>query len=97
VADVTRVSAVLRGAGAARGLGGMCILEIWTELSTQGRRFTRCRITDDPPELPDGAYEVEFAGHRIVTNKWGGQWELAFLWPQTVSNLADDLRGRDAA
>jgi hypothetical protein len=39
-----------------------CVLEIFREQSSPGRRrCTRCRIANDPPELPDGAYRVEFA------------------------------------
>jgi hypothetical protein len=42
-----------------------------SEVSSRGLLFIRCRITDDPQGLPDGAYRVEFANHRVVTNKFG--------------------------
>jgi hypothetical protein len=95
--DLIRMSAVLHSVHPAQDVGGMCTLEVWNEVSSRGRRFIRCRITNDPPELPDGAYRVEFAGYRVVTNKLEGHWELSFLWPQTVSEFTDDLRGRGAA
>lgn len=65
----------------------MCTLEVWTELSSRGRRIVRCRISDAPAELPDGAYRLEFAGHGVVTNKYEGAWELTFLWPQFLREL----------
>lgn len=36
---------------------------------------------DDPPFLPDGPYEVLFAGQSVSTRKTSGSWELIFLSP----------------
>lgn len=58
-----------------------CLLETWKEHSSVGKTYTRCRITDEPPELPDGPYMVEFAHQSLRTNKYQGKWELTFLAP----------------
>ena len=58
-----------------------CLLETWNEYSSVGKAYTRCRITDEPPELPDGPYMVEFADQSLRTNKYQGKWELVFLAP----------------
>lgn len=76
--SVRRFPAVLRG----MGVESQCALEIWHERSSTGRDFTRCRIVDDPPFLPDGPYEVLFAGHSVSTRKSHGKWELIFLSPE---------------
>lgn len=61
---------VLRFPGVLRGMGKVasCVLETWQEESTSGRMFTRCRIVDEPQELPDGLYELEVA-NRLVANE----------------------------
>jgi hypothetical protein len=58
-----------------------CFVESWKEQSSKGRTYTRCRIVDDPPHLPDGEYVVEFAEQSIRTNKYHGRWELTFFCP----------------
>jgi hypothetical protein len=56
-----------------------CRLLTWKETSTTGRLYTRCRIMDEPPHLPDGAYTLFFAGHAVPTRKFEGSWMLTFL------------------
>lgn len=75
MASLIRVEALVRGVGHE----AQCTLEIWKERSSTGRVFTRCRIVDDPPELPDGSYEIHVAGQSFSTKKWSGLWELTFL------------------
>lgn len=75
VASTIHVHAVLRGMGQE----AECTLETWKERSSTGRVFTRCRIIDDTPELPDGSYEIFVAGQRLNTKKWSGLWDLTFL------------------
>lgn len=75
---VRHFPAVLRG----MGVESKCTLETWQERSSSGRNYTRCRIVDAPPFLPDGAYELRFADHTIATRKNQGAWELAFLSPE---------------
>jgi len=77
VKGVVRVQALLRGMGCEAD----CRLLTWKESSTTGRTYTRCRILDDPPDLPDGAYRVFFAGYSIPTRKFEGSWMLTFLPP----------------
>lgn len=64
------------------GLESKCTLEAWQERSSSGRVFTRCRIADDDPTLPDGPYEVAFGGGSVKTHKTSGAWELVFLSPE---------------
>jgi len=35
--------------------------------------YCRCEI-DDPDDFPDGEYELEFQGHRLLLSKKGGQY-----------------------
>jgi len=77
VASIVHVDALLRGMGRQ----AHCMLETWKERSSSGRVFTRCRIVDDPPGLPDGAYEIAVLGETIVTKKWSGVWDLTYLPP----------------
>lgn len=70
-----RIAATLRG----EGVEAICIVETWAESSSTGRILMRGRIIGDPPGLPDGPYTVEFAGYKLPTRKWAGEWELNFL------------------
>ncbi len=56
-----------------------CALLTWKESSKSGRVYTRCKIVDDPTELPDGPYTLFFAGNTIQTRKFEGHWMLTFL------------------
>jgi hypothetical protein len=97
VSYVARVPALLYCIDCVYNVGGMCTLEVWIEVSSQGRRFIRSRITDDPTELPDCAYRIDFVGYRVMTHKFRGLWELSFLSPDAVAKIAGDLRDRGAA
>lgn len=74
-----RTPAVLRSLESFR-LGG-CVVETCNRHFSSGRTYTRCRIVNESPDLPDGAYRVEFSGHSIRINKVAGEWEweLVFL------------------
>ncbi|HEV2278137.1 MAG TPA: hypothetical protein VGS02_08170 [Acidobacteriaceae bacterium] len=90
--SVRRFPAVLRG----MGVDSKCTLEVWQERSSSGRDFTRCHIVDDPPFLPDGAYQLLFAGQTVNTRKTFGAWELIFLSSDmdlSSGNRASDLAG----
>jgi hypothetical protein len=58
-----------------------CVLTIWMERSSTGRVFTRCKIVDEPSDLPEGPYTLFFAGHELPTRKFDGCWMLSFLPP----------------
>jgi hypothetical protein len=79
VKSIVRVRGVLRGMSCEAD----CALMTWKESSTSGRVYTRCRIVDDPDELPDGPYTLFFAGHKVPTRKFEGRWMLTFL-PQGI-------------
>ena len=72
---VVRIHGVLQGMDREAG----CVLMTWKERSTSGRVYTRCRIADEPADLPEGPYVVSFAGHEIPTRKFDGCWTLSFL------------------
>ena len=82
--SVIRIPALLRGWD---GKAASCLIETWNEQSSAGKIYTRIRITDDPPELPDGEYLVEFAEQSLRTQKYQGKWQLVFLAPDT--SIAD--------
>jgi hypothetical protein len=73
-----RVRGVLRGMNREAD----CVLVAWKESSESGRVYTRCRIIDEPSDLPDGTYTVIFAGQSVTTRKWWGEWMLTFLPPE---------------
>jgi hypothetical protein len=81
VPSVVRVGAVVRG----MGVEAPCILETWKEKSSSGRVFTRCRVVEDPPNLPDGPYDVTIDGQTFSTRRWSGAWDLIYLpkWVRT--------------
>jgi hypothetical protein len=56
-----------------------CTLLTWKESSTKGRVYTRCKIQDDPADLPDGPYTVCFAGYTVTTRRFDHCWMLTFL------------------
>ncbi|HUB19743.1 MAG TPA: hypothetical protein VL990_13970 [Acidobacteriaceae bacterium] len=58
-----------------------CELITWKEQATSGRVYTRCRIVEEPSDLPEGPYTLSFAGHAIPTRKFDGCWMLSFLPP----------------
>jgi hypothetical protein len=78
VGQVVRNPGILSGPGVVAS----CVVETWQERSSTGHVFTRCRIINDPPHLPDGPYELEFGGHKLRTGKYAGKWELVFFVPQ---------------
>lgn len=75
MASVIRVEALVRGMGHE----ARCILETWKERSSTGRVFTRCRMSEGPPDLPDGSYEISIGEQSFSTRRWSGLWELTFL------------------
>ncbi|HEY3837245.1 MAG TPA: hypothetical protein VGL72_11770 [Bryobacteraceae bacterium] len=73
--------ATLRGMYYQEDREGICELLVWTETSSSGRIYPRCRILNEKPVLPDGEYAVCFAGRVIPTRKFSGCWRLTFLPP----------------
>ena len=78
------MQAVVRIHGVLRGMRreAPCTLIIWKESSTSGRIYTRCRIAEEPSDLPDGTYTLSFAGYDVPTRKWESHWLLTFLPPE---------------
>lgn len=68
---IARIPGVLRAAGIVAG----CIVETWKERAFNGEIYTRCRVVNDPPQLPDGPYMLRFSRYSIPTNKFEGKWE----------------------
>jgi hypothetical protein len=72
---VVRVHGVLQGLEREAN----CVLMAWKERSSSGRVFTRCRVVDEPADLPEGPYTLTFAGYSVPTRKFDGCWMLSFL------------------
>lgn len=75
IGHVFRIPAILYGADTVSS----CTVETWQERSSSGRTINRCRILNEPPDLPDGPYQVEFAGHTVSTYRLLGHFELSFV------------------
>ena len=45
--------------------------------------YSHCAIIEAPSDLPDGDYEVEFAGEVAVTSLRGGSWMVGRILPHT--------------
>ncbi len=75
------VQAVVRIHGVLQGVDrkAACVVAIWKERSTSGRVYTRCKIVDEPSDLPEGPYQLLLAGHEVPTRKFDGCWMLSFL------------------
>jgi hypothetical protein len=75
--------------GVLRGMGREAVCELLatkTVLSEATRAvYSHCAIIEAPRDLPDGDYEVEFAGEVAVTSLRGGSWVVGRILPQTYS------------
>ena len=75
--------------GVLRGMGRESVCELLatkTVLSEATRAvYSHCAIIEAPLDLPDGDYEVEFAGEVAVTSLRGGSWLVGRILPQTYS------------
>jgi hypothetical protein len=45
--------------------------------------YSHCAIIEAPSDLPDGDYEVEFAGEVAVTSLRSGSWMVGRILPHT--------------
>lgn len=81
---IVRTPGVLRAAGLIAG----CIVEMWKERAFNGEVYTRCRISDDPPQLPDGPYMLRFAQYALPINKFEGNWEVGVLAVEPAARKA---------
>jgi hypothetical protein len=50
--------------------------------------YSHCAIIEAPLNLPDGDYEVEFAGEVAVTRRQGGSWTVGAVMPHTYQEAA---------
>lgn len=76
---IVRIPGVLRAAGVIAG----CVVEAWKERATDGEIYVRCRIANDPPQLPNGPYLLRFGRYSVPTNKFEGAWEPVVLAPDS--------------
>ncbi|HWG20752.1 MAG TPA: hypothetical protein VG225_09495 [Terracidiphilus sp.] len=78
--------------GILRGMGrevGCELLATKTVLPDATRPvYSHCAIIEAPSDLPDGDYEVEFAGEVAVTSLHQGNWVVGRLLPHTYSEAA---------
>jgi hypothetical protein len=75
--------------GVLRGMGHEAVCELLatkTVLPEASRAvYSHCAIIEAPSDLPDGDYEVEFAGEVAVTSLRDGSWMVGRLLPHTYS------------
>ncbi|HEY2860902.1 MAG TPA: hypothetical protein VGJ21_21005 [Terracidiphilus sp.] len=50
--------------------------------------YSHCAIIEAPKDLPDGDYEVEFAGEVAVTSLHRGSWVVGRILPRTYAEAA---------
>ena len=78
--------------GVLRGMGREAICELLatkTVLPEASRAiYSHCAIIDAPKDLPDGNYEVEFAGEVAVTSLHRGSWMVGRILPRTYAEAA---------
>jgi hypothetical protein len=73
--------------GVLRGMGREAICELLatkTVLADASKAiYSHCAIIEAPTDLPDGDYEVEFAGEVAVTALRDGSWMVGRILPHT--------------
>lgn len=78
--------------GVLRGMGRETSCELLatkTVLAEASRPiYSHCAIIEAPMDLPDGDYEVEFAGEVAVTSLHHGSWMVGRLLPRTLAEAA---------
>lgn len=50
--------------------------------------YSHCAIIEAPLDLPDGDYEVEFAGEVAIASRRGGSWLVGRILPHTYAEAA---------
>ena len=50
--------------------------------------YSHCAIIDAPTDLPDGDYEVEFAGEVAINRLEDGCWQVGNVMPRTYADTA---------
>jgi hypothetical protein len=77
--------------GVLRGMGREAACELLatkTVLPEASRAvYSHCAIIEAPSDLPDGDYEVEFAGEVAVTSLREGYWMVGRILPHTYSEV----------
>jgi hypothetical protein len=74
---------VLRGMGREEACELLATKTIVPEASQAV--YSHCAIIEAPRDLPDGDYEVEFAGEVAVTSLREGNWLVGRILPHTYS------------
>lgn len=50
--------------------------------------YSHCAVIEAPADLPDGDYELEFAGEIAITRLNDGCWQVARVMPRTYAEAA---------
>lgn len=78
--------------GTLRGMGREVSCELLatkTVVAEASRAvYSHCAVIEAPRDLPDGDYEVEFAGEVAVTSLRNGSWVVGRILPHTYSEAA---------
>ena len=59
--------------------------------------YSHCAIIEAPKNLPDGDYEVEFAGEVAITSLRDGSWMVGRILPHTYSEAASFYAAESAS
>ena len=78
--------------GVLRGMGreAACELLATKTVVPEASRpiYSHCAIISAPTDLPNGDYEVEFAGEVAVTSLHEGNWMVGRILPRTLAEAA---------
>lgn len=67
---------MIRGLLEGMGLATRCEMLAMKEHPAEADKplYSRCCVIDAPADLPDGVYQVTFAGHTVEARKEAGLW-----------------------
>ena len=78
--------------GTLRGMGHQASCELLatkTVVAEASRAvYSHCAVIEAPRDLPDGDYELEFAGEVAITSLRNGSWLVGRILPHTYSEAA---------
>lgn len=78
--------------GVLRGMGREAVCELLATKTVVPEAtqaiYSHCAIIEAPQDLPDGDYEVEFAGEVAIVSRRSGFWLVGQILPHTYAEAA---------
>lgn len=92
-----RFAVLCKGVLRGRGREEACELLATKTVVPEASRavYSHCAVVEAPLDLPDGDYEVEFAGEIGVVSLHNGLWTVGRLVPHTFSEAASFYAAED--